>query len=244
MMLWSARMARVAVSEPEDSLEALKAQYAGSSGWSRLAPWAFGAGGLGFAVYLFLVPYGKAEDELQRRSNEILAGRAQVAELQKERDRLKAEGGRAAVSQDRALRMAKFRGAVEPLTARLRKDLAGAEVQSSEERIVVRFPEEAVFEGKGADLSEAGENTLKSFGDLVKEMSGVRILVTARLDKTPVPRDMRDLFPTNWELGAARATNCVRFLADDGAVPPSLLLAGADGDQGGVRRLEIEIAPL
>jgi len=222
----------------------------GVRGLLSLLPWAAGAAGVGFAAYLFFVPYQRATRELERRSADLAAQRARVQELSRERDDLNADASQLNLTPDRRLRMAKFQSVQGALSDKLKAELApfAAEVRSSGDRILVRFGEGAVFEGRTADISENGEKALEALGAAVKGATGVRVLVSAYLDASPPPKELRDLFPSNWELSAGRATNAVRYMVEEAHVPSALVMAGGAGEAQGARaiggrRLEIEISP-
>jgi len=226
-----------------------------NGGWGRIVPWSFGAAGAGFAAYLFLIPYADLRDELSRRTEEASAARSAADEVVKDRDRLKAEAAKGGdVDAARLARTAIFRQKSDAFAMQLKRELGplGADVVLGPDRVVVRIPESSVFEGQGADISETGERTLRLLGDALKAQTAVRAIVAAHLDETPVPANLRDLFPTTWELSAARATLAVRFLHEEGGVPWRLLLAAAGaefhppprgGRAIGARRLEVEIEP-
>jgi len=222
-------------------------------GWNKLGVLAIGAAGLGFAAFVFLVPYKGLRGEVRRLGGDLAAQRAATKELIGERDRLRAESSRPG-DQARAIRAAAFRARADAITTDLTKSLApaGADVAAGGDRILVRLSEKAIFEAKGADISESGEGTLLALGQVLKGQSDIRVRLTAHLDGAPVPADLRDLFPTGWELSAARATNVVRFLADEAGVSPKLLIAAGGGEHHapaggskamGPRRLDLEIEP-
>lgn len=54
-------------------------------------------------------------------------------------------------------------------------------------------------------LSTLGEQTLRSYIPQIQATTG-RIFVIGHTDNSPVPASLRNRYPTNWELGAARAT--------------------------------------
>jgi chemotaxis protein MotB len=236
----------------EDSLDLMRAQYDRSrfDGWGRVAVAGVGMAGLGFALFVLLVPYQAARRELGRRTQELTLERAGSGEVRRERDKLKQLGGPDDPAHAAALQQ--FQAALPALEATLAQiaRAAAGEVVRVGDRILLRLPEAAVFDGRGADLSETGETVLKALAAGLKPLERARALVVAHLDATPVSRDLKDLFPTNWELSAARSTNVVRFLEDEAGVAASHLLAGAGGEHHpasashmSARRLEVEISP-
>ena len=81
-----------------------------------------------------------------------------------------------------------------------------------------------------------------------------RIQVQGHTDPIPIRSNLRDRYPTNWELAAARASQVVRLLAEQG-VEPDRLRAVSFGEYRPVasnktaggraknRRIEIRLEP-
>ncbi|MDD2558310.1 MAG: OmpA family protein, partial [Desulfuromonas sp.] len=51
--------------------------------------------------------------------------------------------------------------------------------------------------------------------DSLKKISNKRICVEGHTDNLPIKQSMQEIFPSNWELAAARAANVVHFLQDE-----------------------------
>src|SRR3954470_14549967 len=69
-------------------------------GWKSLLYFMLAAAGVGFAGYLFLVPYQQVKGALSARSTELGAERSAAQELTGERDKLKAEVTRLSAAAD------------------------------------------------------------------------------------------------------------------------------------------------
>jgi chemotaxis protein MotB len=50
--------------------------------------------------------------------------------------------------------------------------------------------------------------------------------VVGHTDNVPIAKAWREVFPSNWELSAARATTVVRFLQEAGIEPERLIATG------------------
>ena len=91
--------------------------------------------------------------------------------------------------------------------------------------------------------------------NVLRKTEGRSIEVQGHTDNVPIRGALAARYPTNWELSAARATNVVRVLQDEGGVDPTVLSAAArseyrprasnDTDEGRRqnRRIEILLGP-
>lgn len=95
-------------------------------------------------------------------------------------------------------------------------------VSMEEPGIVVRFPDQVLFDLGEANLKPEFEATLNRFADALSVWEG-EIRVEGHSDSLPIHRPN---FPSNWELSAARASRVVRFFIDRGLNPNKLSVAG------------------
>lgn len=95
-------------------------------------------------------------------------------------------------------------------------------VSLQEPGIVVRFPDQVLFDLGEADLKPEFQATLDRFANALLVWEG-EIRVEGHSDSLPIHRPK---FPSNWELSAARAATVVRFFIDRGLVPERLSVAG------------------
>ncbi|MDI3270560.1 MAG: flagellar motor protein MotB [Bacillota bacterium] len=123
---------------------------------------------------------------------------------------------------------------------------------SLEERgLVVSFRSEAVFFPLGrADLQPPLQELLAKLAPILKEIPNP-IEVAGYTDDLKIHTAE---FPTNWELSARRATNVVRYLAEEGGISPQRLHASAfgefhprypnDSDEGRARNRRVDLVVL
>lgn len=95
-------------------------------------------------------------------------------------------------------------------------------VSLQEPGIVVRFPDQVLFDLGEADLKPDFEATLNRFAQALSVWHG-QIRVEGHSDSLPIHRPN---FPSNWELSAARASRVVRFFVDQGLPADQLSVAG------------------
>ncbi len=79
-----------------------------------------------------------------------------------------------------------------------------------------------LFPSGGAELSTAGQAALTTIAETLRKRRGITVAVEGHTDDAPIAGALARLFPTNWELSAARAVIVVRFLASKGIVESAL----------------------
>src|SRR4051794_30189186 len=164
------------------------------SGWKAMLWFAVAAAGVGFAGYVFLVPYQKMQSALGTRTAELSAERTTVAETTAERDKLKASLSKfTEAEKEKAAAQAKRKADVDGLIAALRPSLEplGATVAVQAEpregqagseagTLVVSFPAEKIIDANGLDVSDGGMAALKILGETLKKSAAkARILASA-----------------------------------------------------------------
>ena len=113
-----------------------------------------------------------------------------------------------------------------------------------------------LFGSGQSDLTEEGTDVLTRLGAIIHQATDKTIRVVGHTDNRPISAARRALYPTNWELSAARATTVVRFLVDTVGIAPERCEAVGMGEFQPVatnetsagrlqnRRLEVVLVPL
>lgn len=91
-------------------------------------------------------------------------------------------------------------------------------------KMALEMPSAILFESGKADLSEKGEETLKSVAKALKGVSGREFQVAGHTDNVKVSED--NPYGNNWQLSSARAISVVLFLKKSGINPRQLSAAG------------------
>jgi hypothetical protein len=199
-------------------------------GWKTMLWFSVAAAGLGFAGYVFLVPYQNAQHLLGTRTAELGAERTTVAETTAERDRLKAELTKfTEAEREKAAADAKHKGDVDGLIAALRPSLEplGAAVAVEGTTLVVSFPADKIIDSNGIDVSDGGVAALKILADNLKK-SSAKARIVARASSAPPPKELKSLFHSAGELHAVRAARLLSALEDVGLAPKAVSITGAD----------------
>lgn len=254
-------MARYAFDDPMagQSASATMATHAARSGggWKALFWFAIAATGLGFAGYVFLVPYQRVQTALHARAGEMGALKTAADEATAERDKLKAEVEKyAAAEKDKSAADAKRKGALDGMAGALKPGLEelGATITADGGLLQVSFPAGKVIDPNGIDVSEAGLAALKILAGVVKK-EGARARIKARSSAAAPPRELKSLFHTAGEVQAVRAARVMSALEDAGVSPERITIIGAAaqdkggharGKKGGAAppdRLDVEVQP-
>ncbi len=128
-------------------------------------------------------------------------------------------------------------------------------IEEIEGKLKVTFVDKILFDTGSVEINQRGKEVLLTIAGSLKENENQNIVVEGHTDNVPIGMVLRDRFPTNWELSAARATAVVRFLQDNGGLKPERLTASGysyyrpvasnDTEEGRSqnRRIEIILIP-
>lgn len=193
---------------------------------------------------------GELQTQRAALDQQLREVQAERAALERERNALKEEKAalerdKAALEQDRA-RLSAQNEALEQEKARLLaasresqrqydalvKDLSQElekgelQVRRYKDMLTVDVAEQLFFDSGRATLKETGKAVLKKVAEAMQSYEDKAIRVVGHTDNVPIAGALRKVFPTNWELSAARATTVVRFLQEAGIEPQRLIATG------------------
>jgi chemotaxis protein MotB len=176
-----------------------------------------------------------ARSDADRASGRLSVIEPNVAALTTERDALRAERDRLATESgqlastvaDRDAEIARLEGARTALEAQLHAEIAGGDisVEDVDGEIRVRLSDQILFAPGSADLSTHGQAVIRRVASTLSTIADHVIEVGGHTDDTPLSEATQVRFPTNWELSTARATQVVRFLQEQCAIPGDRLVA-------------------
>jgi len=118
----------------------------------------------------------------------------------------------------------------------------------------LNLPAAVLFPSGSAQVSEEGKQVLKKVAAQLKNVP-YQTIVAGFTDNVPIGGKLAELYPSNWELAAARAANVVCLLQASG-VPGARLLVASFGENDPVasndtpegrhanRRIEIRLRPV
>ena len=100
---------------------------------------------------------------------------------------------------------------------------ADLDVDTSQSKVIVRVPGASLFKPGKAELQLSARPVLDAVISTVNKYPDYKIHVQGHTDDEPISTVM---FPTNWELSAARATAVLRYFIDKGADPARMTATG------------------
>jgi chemotaxis protein MotB len=165
-------------------------------------------------------------EKLEADKNQEIAG------LQKEKATLQEQN--AALQQQQTALQTSSKQSQEQYNAlvqKLSKEVKQGQlkVRQYENMLSVDVAEQIFFDSGHAALKSSGKEVLKKVGEALKSYDNKIIRVAGYTDNVPIAKSMQKVYPTNWELSVARATNVVRYLQEVG-VPPEHMIASGRGE--------------
>ena len=111
----------------------------------------------------------------------------------------------------------------ESLVGNLKGELDSGKLQVQQLRdgISVNLAQDILFKSGSADLDKTGRELLLKVSDQLKA-SPFQIVVTGHTDNQKIGPALAARYPTNWELGGARASRIVRLFQEAGIGPERL----------------------
>ena len=184
--------------------------------------------GLGFAGYVYLVPYQKMQHAVAVRQAELASQKAAAEEASAERDKLKSRvDSYVSSDKEKSAAEAKKQAALDALSTGLKGGLEelGGTVSVQGQALRIGFPAPKVIDSNGIDVSEAGQTVLKLVAGAVKK-ENAKVRIVARTSSAAPPKELRKLFKTAGEVRTVRAARVMSALEQAGMSPADLTIVG------------------
>jgi chemotaxis protein MotB len=109
----------------------------------------------------------------------------------------------------------------------LKEEIEAEEIElvEMEDTLKVVFIDKILFDSGSVEINEKGQKILLVVADSIRAHKDQNLLVEGHTDNTPLSPALKERFPSNWELSAARAAAVVRFLQKEGQLQPERLSA-------------------
>lgn len=159
---------------------------------------------------------GKYKDEIADQSAQISQLEAKVRNLEGDLD------------QERARN--------EELNAELAKTLSDYRdkeqvlVEMKDAQSIITVSDAVLFGSGNSDLTDTGVDIVDRITTAVKKYPDRTIRIEGHTDNVPIGEMIKDRFPSNWELSAARACSVLRYMYWKHNVPPAQLSAIGFGE--------------
>lgn len=115
----------------------------------------------------------------------------------------------------------------EQLLSNMKNEIAQGQVTISELRgkLTVNMEAAILFDSGKADVKQEGLTILNKMVETLKGVTDKAIRIEGHTDNVQITGGLTRIFPTNWELSAARAINVTRYLQQQGIDPLNLSAA-------------------
>src|SRR5688572_13939906 len=147
-------------------------------------------------------------DTHERRLAELRALRTQNEQMQAELATLKDQTVRT-IEEKAALQqeLGDVRGYYDELVNELKGEIAQGDVKVSERDglLAIAVEEKILFRSGQSDLNPKGKEVLTKVAGVLKNVTGHVIRVDGHSDNVPIAGSLKNKYPSNWELSAARA---------------------------------------
>jgi chemotaxis protein MotB len=177
--------------------------------------------------------FRESQEDKRKNLKEISVLQTRCMELEKENQQLIKEMAALRRELDKTKSVMQLQGKVisllddpkQTIEKSLKEKLAekNIHVEDIKETSKLTFAEKIIFNPGGVTISERGKELLQKIADSVKGNANQRIVVQGHTDDLPISSPLKEKFPTNWELSAARAASVVRFLHEEGGLAPERL---------------------
>lgn len=185
----------------------------------------------------------------------------EVGELRNQVDGLKVESVRlsdviSTLQKTKEEKVKEVSGTYEKLLADMKSEISKGQVTISElkGKLTVNMAASILFDSGKADVKPEGVEILGKIVETLKGVSDKVIRIEGHSDAVQIVGALARIFPTNWELSAARAINVAKFLQQKGIDPRNLSAAAfaehkpvADNSskegKAKNRRIEITLVP-
>jgi chemotaxis protein MotB len=223
--------------------------------WSVL--WALVAAALiAFGSYFFVGQYQPLRQQLQEalQDNDGLQQELQI--VQQELNKRVSELSQTVASKQAEIQT--VQSTKDSLIAAMQDEIKKNQIQVTQmaDRLKLSIVDKILFPSGEADVYPNGRKVLERVGTILKKSLDKRVRVEGHTDNVPIGGQLKTLYPTNWELSAARAVYVIRFLQDQVGMDPKRLEASGMGEfhpmasnstkegRAQNRRIEIYLLPM
>jgi chemotaxis protein MotB len=204
---------------------------------------------LGFDTYF----YAAKHQPLKKKYQEVVL---QKEDAQKELNRKVAELSKTVEVKQSEIQ--NVQSTKDSLISEMKEEIQKNQIKITQmaDKLKLSIVDKILFPSGEADISPEGLKVLLRVGNILKNAKDKSVRVEGHTDNVPIGGALKNRFPSNWELSAARATNVVRFLEDKVGMDPKRLeaaglaqnhpVASNDTKEGRAqnRRIEIYLLPM
>lgn len=173
----------------------------------------------------------KEKDELSRKLSASAEENVSIRRT-KDKELAKALAEKKALAEAADWEAARVQKNYADLAAGLKAEIAAGAVTITNlrGRLTVNMVDTILFESGMAEVRSGGKKILDQVGQVLAEIKDKDIRIEGHTDNIPIGGELKNKYPTNWELSAARATAVARYLQDNAGIDPGFLIAAGFGE--------------
>jgi chemotaxis protein MotB len=164
-------------------------------------------------------------DDLSRSVSE---NRKKIADLEAENTKLKEN---LAQLKQKSQEVEAQSNTYQDLLKEMKAEIAQGEITITElkGKLTMDVVDKILFASGEAKVKKEGLEVLKRVVDILKNMKDKNIRIEGHTDNVKIASNLSKVYPTNWELSAARALNVTKYLQEQG-LDPKIISATAFGE--------------
>jgi chemotaxis protein MotB len=161
-------------------------------------------------------------------SKAISESRKKVADLEADNKKLKEN---IAQLQTKSQEVEKASNTYKELLEEMKGEIAQGQITITElkGKLTMDVVDKILFASGEAAVKKEGLEVLKRVVDILKNLKDKNIRVEGHTDNVKITSKLAKVYPSNWELAAARAINVTKYLQQQG-IDPAILSATAFGE--------------
>lgn len=209
----------------------------------------------GYLAWEYLRLRAELEEASGRNAELMLEANRAREELKSMSQRL--EQDLTKVSKEKEAELERLKHTHDEMVKGLQKEIEAGEVTITRlaDRLSVKLVDRILFPTGEAAIGEAGREVLERVAKVLAQAKDKTIRIEGHTDNVPIGKQLRERYPTNWELSTARATTVARFLQQASGIDPAAFEAVGLGEFHPVadnrtdkgrrlnRRIEIQLYP-
>jgi chemotaxis protein MotB len=196
------------------------------------------------------------KDQLTQKMSDLVKSTAdQISDLGRKLEQ--AEADKAALQREKDDEVARARKSLDEITASLKSEIdkGAVQIQQLQGKLTLNMVDKVLFQTGEAEVNADGRRVLDRIGQVLNSVKDKDIRIEGFTDDRPISGELRNKYPSNWELSTARATAVARYLQDNAAVDPKRLVVTGFGEYRPIvpndtsenralnRRIEIVLVP-
>jgi len=175
--------------------------------------------------YLFMKEYKPTREAYQTALRTQQNLERKITDLETELNQKVTEISKARKEKEEEI--TRVQAAKDSLISEMRNEINDNQIQITQmaDKLKVTIVDRILFPSGQAEITDQGLEILQRVGNVLKNQKDKVIRVEGHTDNVPIAGRLAEIYPSNWELSTARATNVVRFLQEKVKIEPERLEA-------------------